>query len=64
MKKLQEEYVKTNWKGKKNYQKLKRDDKSILFGEESINNNLFKNLKKSKYVDDKEFVILLDKLEK
>ena len=48
---------------KKLYQKLKRDDKSILFGEESINNNLFKNLKKSKYVEDKEFVILLDKLE-
>ena len=48
---------------KKLYQKLKRDDKSILFGEESIN-NLFENLKKSKYVEDKEFVILLDKLER
>ena len=42
-------------KAKKIYEKLKKDDESILFGKDILNCNLFKKLKRSKYKKDKEF---------
>ena len=48
-------------KVKKIFQKLKRDNGSVLFGEEKTNNNLFRKLKKCWYNKDKYFVILLKK---
>ena len=38
---------------KATFEKLKTDEKSVLFAEEKINNNLLKKLKKSKYSNDK-----------
>ena len=43
--------------------KLKKDDESVLFGEETLHNNLFRKIKTSKYIKDKEFVNLIIKLE-
>ena len=48
---------------KKLYRKLKKDDESVLFGEETLNNNWFRKLKRSKYIKDKAFVNLIIKLE-
>ena len=47
---------------KKLYRKLKKDDESVLFGEETLNNNSFRKLKRSKYIKDKAFVNLIIKL--
>lgn len=64
VKELGEEFVGTNWKSKKKlYRKLKKDDESVLFGEETLNNNWFRKLKRSKYIKDKAFVNLIIKLE-
>ena len=44
---------------KKIYEKLKRDYENILFREDTLTNNLFKKLKKSKYIKDNEFLNLI-----
>ena len=43
---------------KKSFKSLQRDNKSVLFTEESINNKLLKRLKKPNYVRDNEFAKL------
>ena len=43
---------------KKIFKKLQTDAKSVLFTEEIINEKMFKKLKKSTYVRDKEFINL------
>ena len=45
----------TESKLKELFKSLQRDEKSVLFTEESINNKLLKRLKKSNYVRDNEF---------
>lgn len=40
-------------KAKKIYKKLSKDDESVFFGEDILNNNLFKKLKISKYKKDR-----------
>lgn len=50
-------------KAKRLYQKLKKDDASILFRKETLSNNLFRKLKRRKCSKDKEFVNLIIELE-
>lgn len=50
-------------KAKRLYQKLKKDDASILFWKETLSNNLFRKLKRYKYSKEKEFVNLIIELE-
>ena len=40
-------------KTKKPYERSKRDYESFLFGEDTLTNNLFKKLNKSKYIKTK-----------
>ena len=42
------------------FEKLKTDEKSVLFSEEKLNIKLFKKLKKSRYLGDKKLLKLLN----
>ena len=48
---------------KKIYERLRKDDESMLFNAGILTNNRFKELKKTKYKKDKEFLNFVVKLE-
>ena len=48
---------------KKNFEKLKTNEKSVLFSEEKLNKKFLRKLKKSKYSNDKKLLKLIDPAE-
>ena len=59
LKKMEDKKAGSLARAKNIFEELKTDDKSILSTEEKTNDRLFKRLKKSQYLKDKEFVKLI-----
>ena len=60
---MEDKKYKLSVQAKNIFEELKTDESSVLFTGDKINDRLFKKLKKSKYVKDKELVNLINNAE-